>query len=236
MVGDRSLSIRLILLGPPGAGKGTQAKMLAERFNIVQISTGDMLRGSIRNNTPLGRQVKEVMDKGGLVSDDIIINLVKERIKEPDCQQGFLFDGFPRTIAQADALREADIQIDVVVNLQAPDEEIIKRMSGRLVHEASGRVYHNIFNPPKEPGVDDVTGEALTQREDDSEETVRKRLAVYHDQTKPLLDYYREWAASGDNDAPRYHCVSGIGDPETIFQQIESLIAKKDITQTTGSR
>lgn len=229
------MSIHLILLGPPGAGKGTQAKMLVKRFGVVQISTGDMLRAAIRNNTPLGREVKQVMDKGGLVSDDIIIDLVKERIKQPDCQQGFLFDGFPRTIAQADALRDAGVPIDDVINLQVPDEAIITRMSGRLVHESSGRVYHNIFNPPKNAGVDDITGEPLVQREDDSQETVRKRLDVYHEQTKPLLDYYQKWAASGDVNAPRYHGVSGLGEPEVIFQKIEHLVVKKDAIQTTGS-
>lgn len=209
-----------MLLGPPGAGKGTQAKKLVSQFGIVQISTGDMLREAIRNETSLGQKVKQVMDEGKLVSDDIIIELVKERIAQPDCQDGFLFDGFPRTIAQADALREAGISLDHVVNIAVDDEEIIGRISGRLVHEASGRVYHHVFHPPKTVGVDDVTGEALVQRDDDKEETVRKRLAVYHEQTKPLLDYYSTWSKSGDVDAPGYHCISGLGEPDNVFQKI----------------
>ena len=222
-LGDGRLSIHLMLLGPPGAGKGTQAKKLVSELNIVQISTGDMLREAIRNQTPLGRQVKEVMDAGKLVSDEIIIDLVKERIAQPDCQKGFLFDGFPRTIAQADALREAGIHLDHVINIAVDDEEIITRMSGRLMHEASGRVYHTVFNPPKHPGVDDVTGEPLTQRDDDKEETVRKRLSVYHQQTKPLLDYYKNWSTS-DSKAPRYHRVSGVGEPEVVFQHILKML------------
>lgn len=209
-----------MLLGPPGAGKGTQAKKLISQFGIVQISTGDMLREAVRNETPLGRQVKQVMDAGKLVSDDIIINLVKEKIVQKECQKGFLFDGFPRTIAQANALREAHIHLDHVINIDVADEEIIQRISGRLVHEPSGRVYHDAFHPPKTPGVDDVTGEPLSQRDDDKVETVRKRLAVYHQQTKPLLNYYSNWAKSGDKDAPKYHCISGLGSPDDVFQAI----------------
>ncbi len=213
-----------MLLGPPGAGKGTQAKKLISQLGIVQISTGDMLREAIRNDTSLGREVKAVMDAGKLVSDDIIISLVKERIAQPDCQNGFLFDGFPRTIAQADALRNANIRLDHVINIAVDDEAIIQRMSGRLMHEASGRVYHNVFNPPQNSGLDDVTGEPLIQRYDDKEETVRKRLDVYHQQTKPLLAYYSNWANSGDAIAPKYHHVSGVGAPDEVFQRILSQV------------
>ena len=213
------MNTRLMLLGPPGAGKGTQAQMLIAHFHIVQISTGDMLRAAVRNNTPLGQAVKQIMDAGSLVSDDIIINLVKERIKQADCLNGFLFDGFPRTIAQADALRKENVRLDHVINIEVPDSDIITRMSGRLVHLASGRVYHPVFNPPKSPGVDDVTGEALIQRVDDLEETVRKRLTIYHQQTQPLLHYYQEWMRS-DSTAPRYHHVSGIGTPAQVQERI----------------
>lgn len=209
-----------MLLGPPGAGKGTQAKKLVVEFGVVQISTGDMLRTAIRNRTPLGLEVQAVMDSGALVSDDIIIALVKERIQAPDCERGFLFDGFPRTIAQADALRDAGIRLDHVINIDVDDDQIITRMSGRLVHEASGRVYHHVFHPPKQAGCDDQTGEPLIQREDDREETVKKRLEVYHQQTKPLLEYYANWAESGDSFAPQYHCVSGVGSPDAVFSDI----------------
>ena len=212
--------MRLILLGPPGAGKGTQAASICERFGIPQISTGDMLRAAVKAGTPLGVQAKKVMDAGALVSDDIIIGLVKERIGQPDCENGFLFDGFPRTIAQADALKREHITIDFVVEFQVPDEEIVRRMSGRRTHPASGRVYHVIYNPPKIDGKDDATGEPLVQRDDDKEETVRKRLAVYHEQTKPLVDYYSGWAQSGSADAPRYVAVNGQGAVDEVRAKI----------------
>ncbi|MCX7120460.1 MAG: adenylate kinase [Gammaproteobacteria bacterium] len=209
-----------MLLGPPGAGKGTQAQMLTAHFHIVQISTGDMLRTAIRNNTPLGQAVKQIMDAGSLVSDDIIIDLVKERITHPDCLKGFLFDGFPRTITQADALRHQHVRLDHVINIEVPDSDIIVRMSGRLMHLSSGRVYHPVFNPPKVAGHDDVTGEALIQRVDDQEETVRKRLQIYHEQTQPLLHYYQQWMQSNDEEAPRYHRVSGVGTPHEVQLRI----------------
>ena|SRR3990167_1701317 len=209
-----------MLLGPPGAGKGTQAQLLVSHFQIVQISTGDMLRAATRNNTPLGKAVQQIMDAGNLVSDDIIINLVKERIAQKDCDKGFLFDGFPRTIAQANALRNQHVRLDHVINIEVADEEIITRMSGRLVHLSSGRTYHMQFNPPRKMGVDDVTGEPLIQREDDHENTVRKRLAIYHEQTQPLLKYYQEWEQSGDPAAPKYHCVSGIGTLNEVQERV----------------
>ena len=212
--------MRIILLGGPGAGKGTQANFIKEKYNIPQISTGDMLRAAVKAGTELGKAAKKIMDEGGLVSDDIILGLVKERIAEPDCKNGFLFDGFPRTIPQAEALKEQGIDIDYVVEIDVPDEEIIKRMSGRRVHPASGRTYHVIFNPPKEEGKDDVTGEPLIQRDDDKEETVRKRLEVYHEQTEPLIEYYSRWAESGDAHAPKYVKVSGIGSVEEIRDRI----------------
>jgi len=208
--------MRLILLGAPGAGKGTQAAFITERYGIPQISTGDMLRAAVKAGTPLGIEAKKVMDAGGLVSDDIIIGLVKDRLLQPDCAQGYLFDGFPRTIPQAEAMRSADVAIDFVVEVDVPEEEIIERMSGRRVHLASGRTYHLRFNPPKNPGVDDVTGEPLVQRDDDKEETVRKRLEVYRQQTRPLVDYYSQWAASGDSKAPRYRKISGVGSVDDI--------------------
>lgn len=212
--------MRVILLGPPGAGKGTQAAYISERLNVPQISTGDMLRAAVKAGTPLGLEAKKVMDTGGLVSDDIIIGLVKERIAQDDCRNGFLFDGFPRTIAQADALKEAQIKIDAVVELKVDDEEIVRRISGRRTHPGSGRVYHVLYNPPKVEGKDDVTGEPLVQRDDDQEETVRKRLEVYHQQTRPLVDYYSSWAASGDADAPRYIAVDGLGPVDEVKQRI----------------
>lgn len=208
--------MRLILLGPPGAGKGTQANFIKEKFSIPQISTGDMLRSAVKAGTPLGIEAKKVMDAGGLVSDDTIIGLVKGRLQEPDCQKGYMFDGFPRTIPQAEAMREAGVAIDFVLEIDVPDEEIIARMSGRRVHVASGRTYHVKFNPPKIEGKDDATGEPLIQRDDDKEETVRKRLEVYHSQTKPLVDYYSKWAATGDIKAPQYRKISGIGSVEAI--------------------
>ncbi len=212
--------MRLILLGGPGAGKGTQANYITERYGIPQISTGDMLRSAVKAGTELGKKAKAVMDSGGLVSDDIIIGLVKERIKEPDCEKGFLFDGFPRTIPQADALKDAGVTIDAVVDIDVPDEEIIKRMSGRRVHLSSGRTYHVVFNPPKVEGKDDVTGEDLIQRDDDQEETVRKRLDVYHAQTEPLVNYYKNWEKSGDSAAPKYIRIEGVGKVDEIRDQI----------------
>lgn len=212
--------MRLILLGPPGAGKGTQAAFITERFRIPQISTGDMLRAAVKAGTPLGELAKEKMEAGALVPDDLIIQLVKERIREPDCANGCLFDGFPRTIPQAQALRQAGVKIDYVLELDVPDEEIITRMAGRRVHLASGRTYHVKFNPPRVPDRDDVTGEALIQREDDREETVRERLRVYHAQTKPLVDYYSRWAAEGDPDAPKVIKVAGTGSVEEIRERI----------------
>ncbi|MDX3904225.1 MAG: adenylate kinase [Pigmentiphaga sp.] len=208
--------MRLILLGAPGAGKGTQAAFLKERYGIPQISTGDMLRAAVKAGTKLGIEAKKVMDAGGLVSDDIIIGLVKDRLNEPDCANGYLFDGFPRTIPQAEALRSAGISIDFVVEVDVPEEEIIERMSGRRVHLPSGRTYHLRFNPPKNDGVDDISGEPLVQRDDDKEETVRKRLEVYRQQTRPLVDYYSQWASSGDTQAPRYRKISGVGSVEEI--------------------
>ncbi|WP_090333061.1 adenylate kinase [Nitrosomonas sp. Nm51] len=212
--------MRVILLGGPGAGKGTQANYIKEHFGIPQISTGDMLRNAVKANTELGMMAKKIMDSGGLVSDDIIINLVKERIAEPDCVNGFLFDGFPRTIPQADAMKAAGVRIDCVVEIDVADDEIIRRMSGRRVHPASGRTYHVIFNPPQVENHDDITNEPLIQRDDDKEETVRKRLAVYHEQTEPLIAYYSNWSEEGTDDAPRYIKVSGIGSVEEIRDRI----------------
>jgi adenylate kinase len=218
--------MRLILLGGPGAGKGTQANFIKERYGIPQISTGDMLRAAVKAGTELGKQAKKVMDAGGLVSDDIIIGLVKERIKEPDCQKGFLFDGFPRTIPQADAMKNAGVAIDAVVDIDVPDAEIIKRMSGRRVHLASGRTYHIVFNPPKKEGKDDITGEDLIQRDDDQEETVRKRLDIYHSQTEPLVEYYKKWESSGASGAPKYIRIEGVGKVEEIRDQAFAALDK----------
>jgi adenylate kinase len=212
--------MRLILLGGPGAGKGTQANYIKDRFRIPQISTGDMLRAAVKAGTALGREAKSHMDAGKLVPDEVIIGLVEERIEESDCEKGFLFDGFPRTIPQADAMKEAGVPIDAVVDIDVPDDEIIKRLSGRRAHLASGRTYHAVFNPPKEAGKDDVTGEPLVQRDDDEEETVRKRLEVYHDQTEPLIGYYRKWESSGETDAPRYIKIQGVGGVDQIRDQI----------------
>ncbi|HEX4919076.1 MAG TPA: adenylate kinase [Limnobacter sp.] len=208
--------MRLILLGAPGAGKGTQATFIKEKFGIPQISTGDMLRAAVKAGTPLGIEAKKVMDAGGLVSDDIIINLVKERLKEADCENGYLFDGFPRTIPQAEAMKQAGVKIDFVLEIDVPHGEIIERMSGRRTHPASGRTYHVKFNPPKREGLDDITGEPLVQRDDDKEETVRKRLDVYENQTRPLVDYYGQWAATGDANAPQYRKIAGVGSVEDI--------------------
>lgn len=203
--------MRLILLGAPGAGKGTQATFIREKYGIPQISTGEMLRAAVSAGTPLGVEAKKVMDAGGLVSDDLIINLVRERLKEPDCKAGYLFDGFPRTLGQAEALKEAGIAIDYVVEIDVPDEMIIARMSGRRIHPASGRTYHVEFYPPKNEGKDDITGEDLITRDDDKEETVKKRLTVYHEQTEILVSYYSKWAESGEPGAPRFRRISGVG-------------------------
>lgn len=208
--------MKLILLGAPGAGKGTQATFICQKYGIPQISTGDMLRAAVKAGTPLGVQAKQVMDAGGLVSDDLIINLVKERIAQPDCAKGFLFDGFPRTIPQADAMKAAGVKLDYVLEINVPFEAIIDRMSGRRSHPPSGRTYHVSFKPPKVAGVDDVTGEALVQREDDKEETVKKRLEVYSAQTRPLVDYYSNWAKADPAAAPKYRAISGTGSVEDI--------------------
>ncbi len=212
--------MRIILLGGPGAGKGTQANYIKERYSIPQISTGDMLRAAVKAGSPLGIEAKKVMDAGGLVSDDIIIGLVKERIQEDDCKNGFLFDGFPRTIPQADAMKEAGVPIDAVVEISVDDEEIVKRMSGRRSHPDSGRVYHVVFNPPKQEGLDDVTGEPLVQRDDDQEDTVRARLNVYHQQTAPLIGYYGDMAENSGS--LKYIKVNGIGGVSDIRDSIMS--------------
>ena len=218
--------MKLILLGAPGAGKGTQANFICQKYGIPQISTGDMLRAAVKAGTPLGIEAKKVMDAGGLVSDDLIINLVKERIAQPDCANGFLFDGFPRTIPQAEAMKEAGVNLDYVLEIDVPFEAIIERMSGRRSHPASGRTYHVKVNPPKAEGVDDITGEPLVQRDDDKEETVKKRLEVYSQQTRPLVDYYSNWAKEDPAAAPKYRAISGMGSVEEItasaFQALES--------------
>ena len=212
--------MRLILLGGPGAGKGTQAGFITQKFSIPQISTGDMLRAAIKAGTELGLAAKKVMDRGELVSDDIIIGLVKERIKAPDCARGFLFDGFPRTIPQAEAMRTAGVDIGHVVEIAVDDSLIVERMAGRRVHVSSGRTYHVKNNPPKVAGKDDVTGEALVQRDDDKEETVKHRLAVYHEQTEPLVHYYAKWAKSGDPKAPKHHRIDGLGTVDEVKNRI----------------
>ena len=208
--------MKLILLGPPGAGKGTQAAFICKRYSIPQVSTGDMLRSAAKAGTPVGLAAKRLMDTGQLVSDDIIIKLVLERLQQPDCAKGYLFDGFPRTLPQAEAMKQAGVAIDHVLEIDVQDEEIIRRMSGRRVHLASGRTYHVEFNPPKREGFDDMTGEPLVQRADDQEQTVRKRLEVYHAQTQPLVEYYRQWESSGDAHAPRHRRISGSGGVEQI--------------------
>jgi adenylate kinase len=217
--------MRLILLGAPGAGKGTQAGFICQRFGIPQISTGDMLRAAVKAGSPMGLAAKKVMDAGALVSDDIIIGLVKERIALPDCAKGFLFDGFPRTIPQADAMKAAGVKLDVVLEIDVPEAAIIERMSGRRVHMASGRSYHVKYNPPKTADIDDLTGEPLIQRDDDKEETVRKRLDVYQNQTRPLVAYYADWAATGNPQAPRYARISGTGSVEEITGRVLAALA-----------
>ncbi|MCY1537892.1 adenylate kinase [compost metagenome] len=218
--------MRLILLGAPGAGKGTQATFICQKYGIPQISTGDMLRAAVKAGTPLGLQAKAVMESGGLVSDDLIINLVKERIAQPDCSGGFLFDGFPRTIPQADAMKTAGVKLDYVLEIDVPFDAIIERMSGRRSHPASGRTYHVKFNPPKVEGKDDVTGEPLIQREDDKEETVKKRLEVYSAQTRPLVDYYSSWARNDATAAPQYRAISGMGSVEDITARAFEALTK----------
>ena len=217
--------MRLILLGAPGAGKGTQATFICQKYGIPQISTGDMLRAAVKAGTPLGLQADAVMKSGGLVSDDLIINLVKERITQADCAKGFLFDGFPRTIPQADAMKAAGVALDYVVEIDVPFDAIIERMSGRRSHPASGRTYHVKFNPPKVEGVDDVTGEPLVQRPDDQEETVKKRLDVYSAQTRPLVAYYSQWAQKEPQSAPKYRAISGMGDVEAITARVMGALA-----------
>lgn len=212
--------MRVILLGAPGAGKGTQAQFIMQQFGIPQISTGDMLRAAVKEGTPLGVKAKSIMEAGGLVPDDLIIDLVKKRIEESDCAKGFLFDGFPRTIPQAQALLDAGVSIDHVVEIHVKDEEIIKRLSGRRVHPGSGRTYHVEHQPPRQAGLDDVTGEALVQRDDDKEETIRKRLAIYHEQTEPLVDFYQQLIANNVSDAPAYTKVEGVGSVEDIRSQV----------------
>ncbi|KTC95331.1 adenylate kinase [Legionella feeleii] len=221
--------MRLMLLGGPGAGKGTQALKLINYFKIPQISTGDMLRSAIAAGTELGKSAKKVMDSGKLVSDEIIIDLVKERLQQDDCRAGFLFDGFPRTIPQADALKNAKIKLDHVIEIAVPDDEIINRISGRRVHVASGRVYHVKFQPPKKDNVDDITGEPLIQRDDDKEETIKQRLTVYHQQTEPLINYYLQWAKTNDSLAPQFHRVQGVGSMDSIFSAILSCINAREM-------
>ncbi|WP_106477504.1 adenylate kinase [Phytohalomonas tamaricis] len=218
--------MRLILLGAPGAGKGTQAQFICEHFSIPQISTGDMLRAAVKEGSELGLKVKEIMTSGQLVSDDIIIALIKERITQPDCANGFLFDGFPRTIPQADALKDANIKLDHVVEIAVADQEIIKRLSGRRVHPDSGRIYHVEYNPPRQEGKDDVTGEPLIQRDDDKESTVRNRLSVYHEQTAPLVEYYQQWAKDEPAQAPQYHRIEGVGSVTDIQAKLMSALGQ----------
>ncbi len=218
--------MKLILLGAPGAGKGTQATFICQKYGIPQISTGDMLRAAVKAGTPLGIEAKKIMDAGGLVNDELIINLVKERIAQPDCAEGFLFDGFPRTLPQADAMKAAGVNLDFVLEIDVPFDAIIERMSGRRSHAASGRTYHVKFNPPQVAGVDDITGEPLIQREDDKEETVKKRLDVYSAQTRPLVDYYSEWAKTEPSKAPQYRAISGTGTVDDITARAFEALSK----------
>lgn len=218
--------MRLILLGGPGAGKGTQATFITEKFGIPQISTGDMLRAAVKAGTPLGIEAKKIMDVGGLISDEIITGMVKDRVAQSDCNKGYLLDGFPRTIPQADAMRELSIDIDYVVEISVDDAEIIKRMSGRRAHLSSGRTYHVVYNPPKQDGIDDVSGEPLVQRKDDKEETVKKRLDIYHDQTEPLIKYYLDFSRSGAPEAPKYTKIEGVGSVDDIRQNIFDALQK----------
>lgn len=217
--------MRVILLGAPGAGKGTQAQFICEKFNIPQISTGDMLRAAVKAGSELGLKVKEIMETGGLVSDEIIIGLVKERIQQEDCVNGFLFDGFPRTIPQAEAMLEAGVDIDHVVEIHVEDEEIVQRLSGRRVHPGSGRVYHVVYNPPKVEGKDDETGDDLVQRDDDQEETIRKRLAIYHEQTEPLVTFYKDLEQKGGDNAPRYSHIVGVGSLQDITDRVMTALS-----------
>ena len=218
--------MRIILLGMPGAGKGTQSRFLIEKYGIPQISTGDMLRAAVKDGSALGAEAKKHMDRGGLVPDGIVIELVKRRLEQPDCAQGYIFDGFPRTLPQAEALRREGVRVDFVLDISVSDDEILRRMSGRRVHLPSGRTYHLVFNPPKVAGKDDVTGEDLVQRADDQEETVRKRIGVYQNETRPLIDYYRKWAAGGDRAAPKYVKVDGSGTVEQIRDRMLAAIGK----------
>lgn len=227
--------MRIILLGAPGAGKGTQAQMITKQYHIPQISTGDMLRTAVKENNPLGVVAKQIMEKGGLVTDDVIIELVRERLEKPDCKNGCLFDGFPRTLPQAKALQQYDVDIDHVIDIDVPDEEIIRRLSGRRIHPSSGRTYHVDYNPPKVANVDDLTGEPLVQRNDDTEETVAKRLAVYHEQTKPLIEFYRNHAADSKNGKPKFTRVSGLGNVNEVFNRIVSAIEESENTISSAS-
>lgn len=219
--------MKIILLGMPGAGKGTQARFLIQKYRIPQISTGDMLRAAVKAGTPLGAKARKYMDKGELVPDEIATELVKQRVQQPDCANGFISDGFPRTIPQAEALRDSGIDVDFVVEIEVSDDEILRRMSGRRVHPASGRTYHVTYHPPKAPGKDDITGEDLVQRLDDKEETVKKRIATYHAQTKPLIDYYIQWAASGDPRAPHYVNIYGTGSVQHIRDKLFAALAAR---------
>ncbi len=217
--------MRVILLGGPGAGKGTRAKFIEELFNIPQISTGDMLRAAVKAGTPLGLEAKKVMESGGLVSDEIILGLVKDRVAESDCASGYIFDGFPRTLAQAESLKKQGVEIDYIVEIDVCDEEVLRRLTGRRVHPGSGRTYHIIFNPPEVEGKDDETGEDLIQRDDDKEKTVKERLKVYHDQTEPLINYYKTWSSSGESDAPKYRKIGGVDTVDEIRDQIKQALS-----------
>ena len=226
--------MRIVLLGLPGAGKGTQSEFVAKQLDIPKISTGDILRAAVKARTSLGFKAKKVMEEGGLVSDEVMIALVKERLNLPDCRKGYLLDGFPRTTAQAEALWAQKIKIDLVIDIDVPEEEIIERMTGRLVHSASGRTYHRRYNPPQTPGKDDITGELLVQRADDRKETFRKRLAIYRQQTSPLRNYYSMWEKSGDSQAPRYYCVSGLGTMDAVKERILKVLNRYEFANHDG--